>query len=103
VRLLRRAGIIMEPVNRCRAVTASAVEGTASALDLVRALSPTPSEIRVIEGPIFRPLSATSLIVPLAPSELGRNAPMPVAPVPPEIVGPEIPSVYSVSRPGSGF
>lgn len=101
VRLLRRAGIVVEPVNRCRAVTASAVEGTASALDLVRALSPTPKPMRVIEGPIFRPLSTTSLIVPLAPSGLGQL--MPMTPVPPEIVGPEIPSVYSVSRPGSGF
>ncbi len=103
VRLLRRAGIVMEPVNRCRAVTASAVEGAASALDLVRALSSAPNEMRVVEGPIFRPLSATSLIVPLTPNELGRNAPMPMTPAPPEIVGPEIPSVYSVSRPGSGF
>jgi len=103
VRLLWRAGIVLEPVNRCRVVTASAVEGATSALDLVRALGPGPQAMRVIEGPIFRPLSATSLIVPLAPHGLGRNAPGPMTPVPPEIVGPEIPSVYSVSRPGSGF
>lgn len=102
-RLLRRAGLVMESANRCRAVGAAAVGETASVFDLVRALSPAPARVRVVEGPIFRPLSATSLIVPLAPSLLGQNAPSPMAPVPPEIVGPEIPSVYSVSRPGSGF
>ncbi|MCS6818103.1 MAG: hypothetical protein N0A16_08045 [Blastocatellia bacterium] len=103
VRLLRRAGIIIEPVNRCRAVTAVEVEGEASVLDFMRALSPVPQRLRVIEGPIFRPLSATSLIVPLAPSTLAGNVPAPATPVPPEIVGPAIPSVYSVSRPRAGF
>lgn len=103
-RLLRRVGLFLEPADRCRVAAAPVGERIdRSAVALAEALSPTPQVARLVETPIFAPLQTTALIVPLSPNIVSRNIVMPVAPVPPEIVGSEIPSRYSVSRPGPGF
>lgn len=107
VRLMRRAGVALPPVEECQ-VVAGLVSPEPRATTLaeiiarITAIAPAPAP-RIPTRSIFGPSGEMTLIAPIPARAVGPPVQMPATPVPPEGIGPEIPSNFSQTPPRSSF